>query len=76
MKKTRYKDVVISTKTTPEVKALLKNAAETEHRNLSNMLEVMILEWCKAKGIKASKARQSEEGLSHQERESLINTYS
>ena len=39
---------------TPEMKELLRLAAEREHRTLSNMLEVLVLEYCNQHGLKAS----------------------
>ena len=36
---------------TPEMKALLRLAAEREHRTLSNMIESLILGYCQLHGI-------------------------
>ncbi|WP_248114077.1 DUF1778 domain-containing protein [Ralstonia pseudosolanacearum] len=35
----------------PRTKELLRRAAESEHRTLSNMLEVLIFEYCDRNGI-------------------------
>lgn len=35
----------------PEVKASLREAAAREHRSLSNMLEVMIRDWCRRERV-------------------------
>lgn len=51
----KRKDTVISTKTYKSVKLLLKAAADAEHRTESNMLEVMVMEWCTRKNIKVQK---------------------
>ena len=35
----------------PDVKELLRLAAEQEHRTLTNMLEVLVLQHCEQRGI-------------------------
>ncbi|MBQ0946329.1 DUF1778 domain-containing protein [Ideonella sp. 4Y16] len=35
----------------PEIKEALQRAAELEHRSIANMVEVMIREHCRVKGI-------------------------
>ena len=35
----------------PEIKQALQRAAEMEHRSIANMIEVLIREHCKVKGI-------------------------
>jgi hypothetical protein len=35
------------------MKELLRVAAEREHRTLSNMIEVLVLDYCESKGIAA-----------------------
>lgn len=51
----------INLRMSPGVKELLRRAAEHEHRTLSNMLEVLILSYCKKHGItKAGPAEQNQ----------------
>lgn len=35
----------------PELKEALRVAAEKDHRSIANMLEVLIIRYCKAEGI-------------------------
>jgi hypothetical protein len=48
------KTEAINLRMSPAVKDLLRSAAEREHRTLSNMLEVLILEHCRRNSIEAS----------------------
>jgi len=41
------KTEVINLRMTPEIKRLLRRAADHDHRTLSNMLEVLILDYCR-----------------------------
>ncbi|WP_047012756.1 hypothetical protein [Spongiibacter sp. IMCC21906] len=41
----------INLRMSPGMKRLLRRAAEKEHRTLSNMLEMLILNYCKKNGI-------------------------
>jgi hypothetical protein len=50
------KSEAINLRMTPELKALLRLAAEREHRTLSNMLEVLILDYCNLHGLKTGGA--------------------
>lgn len=45
------KSEAINLRMTPGTKALLRQVAELENRTLSNMLEVLILQYCKDRGI-------------------------
>lgn len=47
------KSQVINLRMTPELKELLRLAAERERRTLSNMLEVLILDYCHQHGLTA-----------------------
>ena len=54
----RHKDAMAASKTAtltlriePEIKQALQRAAEMEHRSIANMIEVLIREHCKVKGI-------------------------
>jgi len=50
---TERKTEAINLRMAPSTKELLRLAAEAEHRTLSNMLEVLILEYCEQHGIHA-----------------------
>jgi len=45
------KTEAINLRMAPGVKELLRRAAEKEHRTLSNMLEVLILDYCEENGL-------------------------
>lgn len=47
------KSEAINLRMTPELKELLRLAAERERRTLSNMLEVLILDYCRQHGLAA-----------------------
>ncbi|SFD48666.1 hypothetical protein [Paracidovorax konjaci] len=47
------KSQAINLRMTPELKELLRLAAERERRTLSNMLEVLILDYCQQHGLTA-----------------------
>ena len=47
----RTKNEVLTIRTTAEVKALLKLAAERERRSAASMVEVLILDYCERNGI-------------------------
>jgi hypothetical protein len=54
----RHEDAMAASKTAtltlriePEIKQALQRAAELEHRSIANMIEVLIREHCKVKGI-------------------------
>lgn len=47
------KTEAINLRMSPTVKGLLRAAAERDHRTLSNLLEVLILEHCRRLGIEA-----------------------
>lgn len=57
------KTVSVSFRVSPEFKALLEAAALTEHRSQTNMLEALLLEHCRKKGIRSGPAQSSTEGL-------------
>ena len=42
---------VVSVRVPPDVKAALVNAAEHERRSLASMVEFMVLDYCRARGI-------------------------
>jgi hypothetical protein len=47
----RRKTQAINLRMSPSTKALLRAAAERDHRTLSNLLELLILEHCQKHGI-------------------------
>lgn len=51
MGQTKVKTEVVSVRVAPRIKAALQRAAESEMRSQANMVEVMVLEYCKARGI-------------------------
>ena len=52
----RTKNEVLTIRTTAEVKALLKLAAEREHRSAASMVEVLVLDYAKAHGLAVSES--------------------
>ncbi len=55
----RTKNEVLTIRTTAEVKALLKLAAERERRSAASMVEVLVLDYCGRKGIRLPKQSES-----------------
>lgn len=53
------KDETLSIRTSAEVKALLKQAAEREHRSVASMMEVLILEYAQRNRLKVQPAGAS-----------------
>lgn len=49
------KTEVVSVRVPPDVKAALVEAADLERRSLATMVEVMVLDYCKARGITATR---------------------
>ncbi len=45
------KTATLTLRIEPEIKQALQRAAELEHRSIANMIEVLIREHCKVKGI-------------------------
>jgi uncharacterized protein (DUF1778 family) len=54
---------VLSLRTSEEVKALLRAAAEKEHRSLSSMLEHMVYAYAERLGIEVTNAVAQKEQL-------------
>ena len=50
----RAKNEVLTIRTTAEVKALLKLAAERERRSAASMVEVLILDYARSHGLAVS----------------------
>jgi hypothetical protein len=55
----RAKNEVLTIRTTAEIKALLKLAAERERRSAASMVEVLVLDHCKRNGIRVSEQSRS-----------------
>lgn len=51
------KTEVVSVRVPPDIKRALIAAAEAERRSQASMLEVMVLDYCKAHGVKVSDAQ-------------------
>lgn len=56
----RAKSETLTLRTTPEIKELLKMAAEREHRSIASMIEVLILQNAEAKNLVAELDSKSE----------------
>lgn len=55
----RTKNEVLTIRTTAEVKALLKLAAERERRSAASMIEVLVLDYAKAHGLHVSSTERA-----------------
>ena len=53
MPRAQSKTATLTLRVDPQVKELLTTAADADRRSLSNMLEVIVLEYCKQHGITA-----------------------
>ncbi len=58
----RIKNEVLTIRTTAEVKALLKLAAEREHRSAASMVEVLVLDYARSHGLARFPIRPSSRG--------------
>jgi uncharacterized protein (DUF1778 family) len=58
----RTKNEVLTIRTTAEVKALLKLAAERERRSAASMIEVLVLDYAKAHGLAISATDRGQKG--------------
>lgn len=47
----RIKDVTLTLRTTSEIKSLLRQAAELEHRSIASMVEVLVLSYANQHGL-------------------------
>jgi hypothetical protein len=47
------KSATLTLRVPPEVKQLLAAAAKADRRSLANMLEVIVVEYCERRGIRA-----------------------
>lgn len=51
------KTEVVSVRVPPDIKQALIAAAEAERRSQASMLEVMVLDYCRAHGVKVAEAQ-------------------
>jgi hypothetical protein len=49
---------MVATRLDPEIKKLLEDMAEEQHRPLSNLVRLIILEWLEQKGIEIPKVKK------------------
>lgn len=59
----RRKTEAINLRMSPATKALLRAAAERDHRTLSNLLELLILEHCQRNGIEIPRDADEPPGM-------------
>ena len=57
----RVKDVTLSIRTSPEIRQLLRLAAEQEHRSSASMIEVLVLEYARKHNLQLDKANSPSE---------------
>jgi len=55
----RLKDETLSIRTSAEVKQLLRQAAEREHRSVASMMEVLILEYARLHNLTTHDAMEA-----------------
>lgn len=62
----RLKAETLSIRTTSDIKQLLRLAAEHERRSVASMIEILVLEYARAYGLKlehqSSKSEEAEKG--------------
>lgn len=58
----RTKNEVLTIRTTAEVKALLKQAADRERRSAASMIEVLVLDYANAHGLAVSETDPGQKG--------------
>lgn len=56
------KTATLTLRIEPEIKEALQRAAELEHRSIANMVEVLIREHCRVKGIAATTSNNKRAG--------------
>ena len=55
----RQKNETLTIRTTPDIKDLLRQAAEREHRSLASMIEVLVREYAKKAKLQPLATAQS-----------------
>ncbi|WP_400189908.1 hypothetical protein [Massilia orientalis] len=59
----RLKDETLSIRTSAEIKQLIRSAAERERRSVASMIEILVLEYARAHGLKTNCQRdESDKG--------------
>lgn len=58
----RNKDETLSIRTTGEIKALLREAAEHERRSVASMMEILVLDYAKTDQIAPSQKKRDAQG--------------
>lgn len=61
---TRVKDETITVRTTPEIKRLLRLAADLERRSVASMVEILVLEYARAHNLNLECENQFTKGSS------------
>ena len=56
----RLKNIVVTIRTTDEIKSLLQLAAERERRSATSMVEMLVLDYASKHSISLPDSRQSE----------------
>ncbi|MBE0548354.1 MAG: DUF1778 domain-containing protein [Rubrivivax sp.] len=56
------KTATLTLRIEPEIKKALQRAAELEHRSIANMVEVLIREHCRVKGIATATSNNKRAG--------------
>ncbi len=59
----RLKDETLSIRTSAYTKQLLRMAAESEHRSIASMMEVLILAYAQQHGLKVDEKNESRDQL-------------
>ena len=57
----RQKNETLTIRTTAEIKDLLRQAADREHRSLASMIEVLVMDYAKKAKLQPSAPAQSTE---------------
>jgi len=55
---------MIATRIEPEIKELLEKMAKKQHRPLSNLMRLIVIEWLEYKGIKIPESKKPKNQLS------------
>lgn len=55
------KTATLTIRVEPNLKEALRSAAQAEHRSISNMIEVLILEHCEKNGIAIEQLQESDQ---------------
>ena len=59
----RQKNETLTIRTTAEIKDLLRQAADREHRSLASMIEVLVMEYAKKAKLRPLAASQMQQGV-------------